>query len=53
MPFLEGASSVIVGCLQCFGWVLPVEGSAVFWRGVAFWEGACSVLEGCGIFRGL
>ena len=22
---------------------------AVFWRGVAFLEGACSVLEGCGI----
>ena len=49
---MEGASSVIVGCLQCFGWVLAVEGSAVFWRGVAFWEGACSVLEGCGIFGG-
>ena len=25
--------------------VLPV-----FWRGVAFLEGACRVLEGCGIF---
>ena len=28
------------GCLQCYGGVL-----AVFWRGVAFLEGTCSVLE--------
>ena len=26
------------------------EALAVFWRGVAFLEGACRVLEGCGIF---
>ena len=38
VTFLEGASSVMVGYLQCFGWVLAVEGPAVFWRGVAFFR---------------
>ena len=40
-------------CLQCFGVVWPFwRALAVCWSDVAFLEGACSVLEGCGLFGG-
>ena len=44
VAFLERCG-ILEGCLQCFG------GMWHFWRDVAFFEGACSVLEGCDIFE--
>ena len=40
------------GACSCLGGVAFWRVLAVFWRGVEFLEGACSVTEGCGIFEG-
>ena len=47
MAFLEGTCYVLKGCLQWFGGVWHFwRALVVFWRGVAFFRGTCSVLEG-------